>query len=167
MSVSPPSPLVVSPEVVIPKQCRLLGATVRNVGLVTTVSRANVWRWCLIERPDGSEAHAFLGDLCKNQLVMPDGQQPYRELTRNIGHGVIEDCYVFELPNLNPNALPSLETVPCPDCGGDGHFEDLYDVKPFSCANCGGSVEIERCSGCELQPGVVAGTEVCGCPKAA
>lgn len=68
---------------------------------------------------------------------------------------------------LNLAALPELETVPCEDCGGDGYLEDLRDDKPFACGTCGGSGEVERCSGCKLRPGVIAGLEVCGCVRPA
>lgn len=67
------------------------------------------------------------------------------------------------LPDLS--ALPALETVPCEDCGGEGGLED-FQGDTFTCASCNGSGEVERCSGCKLQPGVMAGLEVCGCAHA-
>jgi hypothetical protein len=102
-----------------PKQTKLLGATVKGVGLITTVSVANVWRWALIERPDGSEAHVFLADLKRDQLVMSPEPMPYRQVRRRIGVGLWEDCYELELVELSDLAhdLPA-----CQECGGDGYF---------------------------------------------
>ncbi len=74
-----------------PKQTKLLGATVKGVGLITTVGVQNVWRWALIERPDGSEAHAFIADLKRDQLIMPSEALPYREVRRRIGYGLWEN----------------------------------------------------------------------------
>jgi uncharacterized protein YfeS len=81
---------VVKTEVVAPKQVKLLGAVVKGVGVITTVSVANVWRWALIERVDGTEAHVFLADLKKDQVTFPTEQQPYREVTRRIGYGLYQ-----------------------------------------------------------------------------
>ncbi len=84
-----------------PKQTKLLGATVKGVGLITTVGVQNVWRWGLIERPDGSEAHVFLCDLKRDQVSLPVGPMPYRELRRRVGYGLWEDCYELTLVELS------------------------------------------------------------------
>lgn len=97
MIVAPQVPTVSPP----PKQAKILGATVIGVGLITTVGVQNVWRWALIERPDGSEAHTFLADLKRDQLVMPEEPQPYREVRRRIGYGLWEDAYELELKEFS------------------------------------------------------------------
>ncbi len=84
-----------------PKQTKLLGATVIGVGLITTVGVQNVWRWALIERPDGSEAHVFLADLKRDQLVYPTEPMPYREVRRRIGVGLWEDVWELTLVELS------------------------------------------------------------------
>jgi len=132
----------VKPEVVVPapKQTKLLGATVKGVGLITTVSVQNVWRWALIERPDGTEAHVFLADLKKEQLIMPEGPQPYREVRRRVGYGLWEDVYELELVELSDLTH---DTAVCPECGG--------------------AKRVEICSACKTVPTVRGGVDVCGC----
>jgi hypothetical protein len=84
---------VVKTEVVAPKQVKLLGAIVKGVGVITTVSVANVWRWALIERPDGTESHVFLADLKKDQVTFPTEQREYVQMTRRVGYGLFEAVY--------------------------------------------------------------------------
>jgi hypothetical protein len=81
---------VVNPEVVAPKQVKLLGAVVKGVGTITTVSVANVWRWALIERSDGTESHVFLADLKKDQVTLPAEQREYVQMTRRVGYGLYQ-----------------------------------------------------------------------------
>ncbi len=71
-----------------PKQTKLLGATIAGVGLITTVSVQRQWCWVLIERPNGSEAHAFVADLKRDQLTFPAEPQAYREVNRRVGYGL-------------------------------------------------------------------------------
>ena len=86
----------VNPQVVVPqppKQTKLLGATVKGVGVITTVGVQNIWRWALVERPDGTEAHVFVSDLTKDMLEFLAEPQAYRAVTRRIGYGLIEECW--------------------------------------------------------------------------
>ena len=65
----------VSPEVVIPRQCKLLGARIKFEsveGVCTTVGQQNVWPWCLIEDASGREHHAFIRDLKRENITFPD-----------------------------------------------------------------------------------------------
>ncbi len=76
-----------------PKQTKLLGATVAGVGVVTSVSVELPWCFVLIERPDGSEAHAFVADLTKDMLTFPAEPQEYVKMTRRVGYGLFETVY--------------------------------------------------------------------------
>lgn len=139
------TPVAVSPKVVAPpKQTKLLGATLKGVGLITTVGVQNVWRWALVERPDGSEAHVFIADLKRDQLVMPAEPMPYREVRRRVGVGLWDDCYELELVELSDltHDLPA-----CPECLGDGFFvaaagwtEESYT----RCEGCGGTGKVDE-----------------------
>ncbi len=100
---------VVNPEVVVPKQVKLLGAVVKGVGLITTVSVANVWRWALIERPDGTESHVFLADLKKDQVAFPAEQQEYVQMTRRVGYGLFAD--VFQLKTVEFSDLTHVDEL--------------------------------------------------------
>ncbi len=137
----------VNPQVVVPapKQTKLLGATVKGIGLITTVSVQNVWRWALIERPDGSEAHVFLADLKRDMLVMPAEPMPYREVRgRRVGYGLFEDCYELELVQL-PDLTHDLPV--CPECQGDGHFVAAagWDEESYTrCKRCGGTGKVDE-----------------------
>lgn len=87
---------VVNSQVVIPRQCKLLGARVKLEaveGICTTVGQQNVWPWCLIEDAAGREHHVFIRDLKRERIEFPAEAQPYREVKRRIGYGLIEDCY--------------------------------------------------------------------------
>lgn len=56
-----------SPAEAAPKQCKLLGTTVKGVGLITTVSAERTWCFALVEGPDGTESHVFVADLKKDK----------------------------------------------------------------------------------------------------
>jgi hypothetical protein len=98
---------VVKTEVVVPKQVKLLGAVVKGVGVITTVSVANVWRWALIERPDGTESHVFLVDLKKDQVTIPAEPLEYVQMTRRVGYGLWED--VFQLKTIEFSDLTHVD----------------------------------------------------------
>lgn len=84
----------VNPKVVAPpKQTKLLGATVKGVGLITTVSVQRQWCWALIERADGTESHVFLADLKRDMLTFPAEPLEYVQMTRRVGYGLWEDVY--------------------------------------------------------------------------
>lgn len=85
----------VKPEVVVPapRQTKLLGATLKGVGLITTVSVQRTWCWALVERADGTESHVFVADLKRDQLTFPAEPQEYVEMTRRVGYGLFEDVY--------------------------------------------------------------------------
>jgi hypothetical protein len=54
-----------------------------------------------------------------------------------------------------------LITVPCPDCQGEGGWDDEHG--PLMCFTCCGTGKVERCSGCHETPELIAGFEVCAC----
>lgn len=80
----------------IPKHVKLLGATVRNVGVITTVSAERFEPFALIERPDGTETHAFVADLGRDNVTFPAEPQPYHKMTRRLGYGLYGECYQLE-----------------------------------------------------------------------
>ncbi len=110
MIVAPQALNEVKTQVVVPapKQTKLLGATVKGVGLITTVGVQNVWRWALIERPDGSETHVFLADLRKDNVTFPSEPQEYVQMTRRVGYGLFED--VYQLKSIEFSDLTHVDT---------------------------------------------------------
>ena len=79
-----------------PKQTKLLGATVRGLGVVTTVSSTLFSGYALIEDDAGREHHRFLKDLKRDEVEFPGELQPYRTITRRIGIGTWDEVYSLE-----------------------------------------------------------------------
>ncbi len=130
-------------EVQAPKQTKILGATVKGIGLITVVSAELPDCFALIEDADGREHHVFVADLKRDQLIYPAQPMPYREVRRRIGYGLWADCLELELVELS-DLTHDLTT--CPECGGDGHFivaagwaEESYE----QCGPCGGTGKVD------------------------
>jgi hypothetical protein len=145
MIVAPQALNVVKPEVVVPapKQTKVLGATVKGVGLITAVSAKLFDCFALIEDASGKEHHAFLADLKKEQLIFPTEPMPYRAVRRRVGYGLWADMLELELVELSDltHDLPA-----CQECGGDGYFieaagwaEESYKA----CEVCGGTGKVD------------------------
>lgn len=126
-----------------PKQTKLLGATVKGIGLITVVSAELPDCFALIEDARGKEHHCFIADLKKDQLIFPAEPMPYREVRRRIGYGLWADMLELELVKLSDltHDLPA-----CPECSGDGYFivvagwaEESYEA----CKSCGGTGRVD------------------------
>ena len=69
------------------------------------------------------------------------------------------------------NPLPDLTTTSCEACGGDGYTllvsgsagDGLPTERRAPCGVCGGTGDLEVCSGCLRVPEVTDGLETCGC----
>ncbi len=86
-----------------PKQAKLLGATVKGLGVVTTVSSILFSCYALIEDEAGREHHRYLADLKRDEVELPAVPQPYRTLTRRVGIGTWDE--VLELEPVLVNSL--------------------------------------------------------------
>ena len=80
-----------------PKQTKILGATLKGVGLITSVSAELPDCFALVEDPSGMEHHVFLSDLKKVNLIYPAEPMPYREVKRRIGYGLWADMLELTL----------------------------------------------------------------------
>jgi hypothetical protein len=76
-----------------PKQCRLLGATVRGLGLVVAVSSTLAYCYALIEDAGGVTHHRFLADLKRDEVVFPAELQLYVTRTERVGYGVWDEVH--------------------------------------------------------------------------
>lgn len=95
-----------------PKQAKLLGATVRGVGVVTSVSVELPWCFALVEDGSGREHHVFLADLGKDNVTFPAEPQPYHKVTRRIGFGLWGEMYDLRaVPFCDLTHVDSLETA--------------------------------------------------------
>ena len=86
-----------------PKQAKLLGATVKGLGVVTTVSSTLFSCYALIEDDAGREHHRYLADLKREEVELPAEAQPYRTLTRRVGIGTWDE--VLEIEPVLVNSL--------------------------------------------------------------
>ena len=79
-----------------PKQAKFLGATVKGLGVVTTVSSPLFSCYALIEDEAGREHHRYLADLKRDEVELPVELQPYRTLTRRVGIGTWDEVLELE-----------------------------------------------------------------------
>lgn len=76
-----------------PKQTKLLGATVRGVGLVVAVSSTLAYCYTLIEDAGGVTHHRFLADLKRDEVEFPAEPQPFVTRVERIGYGVWDEVH--------------------------------------------------------------------------
>jgi hypothetical protein len=76
-----------------PKQCKLLGANVRDLGTVVAVSQRLTWGYALVEGADRVTRHVFLADLRRDMVTYPAEPQPYRAATERVGIGLWDEVY--------------------------------------------------------------------------
>ena len=77
----------------LPRQVKLLGATVEGLGTVVAVSQRLTWGYALAEDQTGKTHHVFLADLRRDQVTFLAEQQPYRAATERIGIGTWDEVY--------------------------------------------------------------------------
>lgn len=77
-----------------PKQVKLLGATVRGLGLVVAVE-ANLHpdSYALVEGADRVNRRVFLRDLKRSEVVFPVEPQPYVTRTERVDYGVYDEVH--------------------------------------------------------------------------
>ena len=83
-----------------PKQTKVLGATLKHIGLIVSVSAELPDCFALVEDANGMEHHVFLADLKKAELIYPTEPMPYREVRRRIGYGLWADMLELELVEI-------------------------------------------------------------------
>jgi hypothetical protein len=125
-----------SPAESAPKQCKLLGATVKGLGVITSVSSQLFDCFVFIEDAQGKEHHAFVRDLCKAELVLPARPHAYTTTTRRISYGLWEEMHDLVVPAIDcPDCdegfclvnmgTPSERAVRYDRCAGVGEVEEL------------------------------------------
>lgn len=86
------------------KQTKLLGATVRGLGVIAAVSQRLKWAYVLVEGADRVTRHVFLADLTRDLVIYPAEPQPYRAVTERISVGTWDEVYSL-LPVATPLAV--------------------------------------------------------------
>ncbi len=70
-----------------PKQCRLLGATVKGVGVIVAVSTTLQFGYAVLESADRVNRRVALADLERDEVVFPLEVPPYRTQTERVAYG--------------------------------------------------------------------------------
>ncbi len=77
-----------------PRQCKLLGATVKGFGLVIAVE-ANLHpnSYALLEGADRVSRRVLLADLKRDEVTFPAEPQPYVTRTERVDYGVWDEVH--------------------------------------------------------------------------
>ncbi len=69
-----------------PKQTRLLGATVRRLGVIVAVSSTLHFGYAIVEGADRVNHRVALRELKREAVVFPAAPQPYRTQVERVGY---------------------------------------------------------------------------------
>ncbi len=89
-----------------PKQTKLLGATVQDLGLVVAVSSTLPFCYAVVEGADRVSRRVLLADLKRDEVVFPAEAQPYVTRTERVDYGVWDEVH-----SLIPVSLPVVLAV--------------------------------------------------------
>lgn len=78
-----------------PKQTRLLGATVRGLGLVVAVSTTLQFGYAIVEGADKNNRRIPFTDLRRDEVKFPAQTQPYRTRTERVDVGTWDEVYAL------------------------------------------------------------------------
>ncbi len=76
-----------------PKQTKLLGATVRGLGVVVAVSSTLAHCYAIVEAEGRVNHRVALSDLRREAVVFPAAPQPYRTQTERVGVGTWDEVH--------------------------------------------------------------------------
>ncbi len=76
-----------------PRQCKLLGATVKGLGLITAVSSTLPFCYAVVESADKSTQLVRIATLNRDEVVFPAIAQPYETSTQRVAYGVWDEVY--------------------------------------------------------------------------
>ena len=79
-----------------PKQTKLLGVTVKGLGLVVSVE-ANLHpnSYAVVEGADKVNRRVLLADLKRDEVVFPAALQPYVTRTERVDYGVYDEVHAL------------------------------------------------------------------------
>lgn len=76
-----------------PKQTKLLGATVRGVGVVVAVSSTVAHCYAIVEGEDRVNHRVAFRDLKRDEIVFPAVAQAYTTGTQRVGYGTWDEVH--------------------------------------------------------------------------
>ncbi len=69
-----------------PRQTKLLGATVRGLGVIVAVSSSLHFGYAIVEAADKVNHRVALRELKREEVVFPAAPQPYRTQVERVGY---------------------------------------------------------------------------------
>jgi hypothetical protein len=76
-----------------PKQVRLLGAQVRNLGTVVAVSSTLTFGYAIVEGADRVNHRVAFRDLKRDEVVFPLEPQPFATRVERVSYGVWDEVH--------------------------------------------------------------------------
>lgn len=76
-----------------PKQCKLLGATVRGLGLVVAVSSTLPFCYAVVEGTDKSTQLMQIASLTRDEIVFSAVAQPYETSMQRVAYGIWDEVH--------------------------------------------------------------------------
>lgn len=76
-----------------PKQTKLLGAQVRDLSVIVTVSNALTYGYAIVEGADRVNRRVPFADLRRDDVELPAEVQPYRTQVERVDYGVWDEFY--------------------------------------------------------------------------
>ena len=76
-----------------PRQCKLLGATVKGLGVVVAVSSTLPFCYAVVERADKSTQLVRIATLKRDEVVYPSEMQTYETRTERVAYGVWDEVH--------------------------------------------------------------------------
>ena len=76
-----------------PRQCKLLGATVKGLGLVVAVSSTLPFCYAVVESADKVTRLVRVASLKREEVVYPSEMQPFETRTERVAYGVWDEVH--------------------------------------------------------------------------
>ena len=76
-----------------PKQCKLLGATVRGLGLVVAVSSTFTYGYAIVEGTDRVNHRVAFTDLKRSEVEFPLEPQPFVTRVERVSYGTWDEVH--------------------------------------------------------------------------
>jgi hypothetical protein len=76
-----------------PKQCKLLGATVRGLGVIVAVSSTLTYGYAIVEGTDRVNRRVAFTDLKRDEVEFPLEPQPFVTRVERVDYGVWDEVH--------------------------------------------------------------------------
>ncbi len=87
-----------------PRQTKLLGATVRGLGIITAVSSTLTFGYAIIESADKVNRRVALADLKRDEVVFPVHRYAFETSVQRVDYGVWDEVHSL-VPAVNTLAV--------------------------------------------------------------